>query len=106
MALTKKDLQEFGKELTQQLKKELISKESLVLALEQQHADIVRDIRDEMDARFVAFENKMNGRFIAMEDLFRHELQAVINVLLTFIPERFEKLEHDMTRVKAHIGLA
>ncbi|MEK9156922.1 MAG: hypothetical protein AAB448_02185 [Patescibacteria group bacterium] len=61
MALTKKDLQEFGKELTRELKKELISKEDLVLVLAQTRTDIVRDIRDEMDARFSSFRNEMKG---------------------------------------------
>ena len=103
MALTKKDLQQIQNLFVEQLTHE---RRYLHVALDQQAQDIKRDIRDEMDAKFVAFENKMNGRFIAMEGLFRHELQAVINVLLTFVPERFEKLEHDVVRIKTHIGLA
>lgn len=100
MALTKNDLQHIQDLLTTQFSaQDQRIRLDLRDALAQQSQDIKRDIRDEMDARFVASETKM-------ERLFRHELQAVINILLTFVPERFEKLEHDMTRVKAHIGLA
>ena len=100
MALTKNDLQQIQDLLTTQLSaQDQRIRLDLRDALSQQSQDIRRDIRDEMDARFVASETKM-------EKLFRHELQAVIDILLTFVPERFEKLEYDMTRVKAHIGLA
>lgn len=72
MALTKKDLQEFGKELAQQLKKELVSKEDLVLVLAQTRTDIVRDIRDEMNARFSSFRNEMKTD----REHLRKEIQA------------------------------
>ncbi len=80
MALTKKDLLEFGhtlkrelsKEFTQQLKKELVSKEDLVFVLAQTRTDIVRDIRDEMDARFSSFRNEMKGD----RENLRKEIQA------------------------------
>jgi len=103
MALTKNDLVLLEKMFTAQ---DTRFEHHLKISLAQQSQDIKGDIRDEIDARFVAFENKMNGRFTAMEGLFRHELQAVIEVLLTFVPERFEKLEHDIVRMKTHIGLA
>lgn len=72
MALTKKDLQEFGKELAQQLKKELVSKEDLVFVLAQNRTDIVRDIRDEMDARFSSFRSEMKTD----RENLRKEIQA------------------------------
>lgn len=80
MALTKKDLLEFGhtlkrelsKEFTQQLKKELVSKEDLVFVLAQTRTDIVRDVRDEMDARFSSFRNEMK----ADRENLRKEIQA------------------------------
>lgn len=107
MALTKNDLRQIQYLLTTQLSAQ---DARLRIALSQQSQDIKRDIRDEMDARFLASENKMegkiDGRFHVTENFFKHELQAVIDILLTFVPERFEKLEHDMTRIKAHIGLA
>ncbi len=85
-------------------------KQELKSAFDQQTQDIKRDIRDEMDARFIASENKIEGkmdvRFHAIEAIFKHELQAVIDILLTFVPERFEKLEHDVAHIKTHIGLA
>lgn len=122
MALTKNDLQQLKEvistEITNQLSTQLAAQDvrfsaelrqlnvalhqqklELKSALYQQTQDIKRDIRDEMDARFLASENKM-------ESLFRHELQAVIDILLTFVPERFEKLEHEVARIKTHIGLA
>lgn len=107
MALTQRDLQQIQNLLSTQLSaQDLRIRLDLREALTQQAQDIKRDIRDEMDARFVAFEHKMDRRFEGLRIEFRQEIKAVIDILLTFIPERFEKLEHDMTRVKAHIGLA
>lgn len=102
MALTKNDLQllremfiaqdaRFNVALHQQ-------RSELRSAIDQQTQDIKRDIRDEMDARFVASETKM-------ERLFQHELQAVIDILLTFVPERFERLEQNVLCLKTHTGL-
>ena len=126
MALTKNDLKQLKEvvstEITNQLSTQLAAqdvrlgialhqqkselqgmldeqKQGLKSAFDQQTQYITRDIRDEMDARFIASETKM-------ERLFRHELQAFINILLTFVPERFEKLEHDVAHIKTHIGLA
>lgn len=89
-------IDERGRELKNAISEQ---RQELKSALHQQTQDIKRDIRDEMDARFIASETKM-------ERLFRHELQVVIDILLTFFPERFEKLEHDVAHIKTHIGLA
>jgi glycyl-tRNA synthetase alpha subunit len=122
MALTKNDLQQLKEvvsiEITNQLSTQLAAqdvrfsaelrqlnvalhqqKSELKSAFDQQTQDIKRDIRDEIDARFLASETKM-------EHLFRHELQAVIDILPPFVPERFEKHEHDAAHIKTHIGLA
>ncbi len=107
MALTRNDLQQIQDLLTTQLSaQDQRIRLDLRDALAQQSQDIKRDIRDEMDARFLAFENKIDKRFEGLRIEFRQEIKAVIDLLLTFVPERFEKLEHDMMRVKAHIGLA
>lgn len=57
MAITKKDLFEFGKKL----------KTELLGAMAQQRTDIVRDIRDEMDAQFSAFRNEMQNNMQTLE---------------------------------------
>lgn len=111
MALTKNDLQQIQNLLTTQLSaQDQRLHLNLRDALTQQSQDITRDIRDEMDARFLASENKMEARmdvrFHAIEGIFRHELQAVIDILLTFVPERFEALERDVVRLKTHVKLA
>lgn len=122
MALTKNDLQQLKEvvstEITNQLSTQLVAqdarfsaalhqqKSELVNAFDQQTQDIKRDIRDEMNARFGAFENKMNGKFEGLRIEFRQEIKAVIDILLTFVPERFEALERDVVRLKVHIKLA
>ncbi len=129
MALTKNDLQQFREvistEITNQLSTQLAAqdvrfsaelrqlnvalhqqKSELKNALHQQTQDIKRDIRDEMDARFLASENKMDKKFEGLRLEFHQEIKAVIDILLTFVPERFEKLEYDVAHIKTHIGLA
>jgi len=103
MALTKKDLS-LIKDLLVENNKDLRAewRSDLHTALDRQAQNIKRDIRNEMDARFSAFETKMNYHFAEIHA----DIQEVVTILFTFVPERFEKLEYDMTRVKAHIGLA
>ncbi len=81
-------------------------RQELKSALDQQTQDIKRDIRDEMDARFFASENKMDKKFEGLRIEFHQEIKAIIDILLTFVPERFEKLERDVVRLKAHAKLA
>jgi hypothetical protein len=76
MALTKKDLLEFGQILKEDLKQEFTKmwRTDLRIALEQQSQDIKRDIRDEMDARFVAFR----GEFSTFKQEIRTEIAETI----------------------------
>ena len=106
MALTKNDLAQIQEMFLAQDKR-------FIFALRQESQDIKRDIRDEMDARFIAFERKMDMRFAevdtkiyALDTRLTTEIQSLVRVILSFFPERFESLESDVARLKRHVGIA
>lgn len=105
MALTKKDLFEFGKllktelkqELTQELKQELRRelRQDITIALNQQRTDIVRDIRDEMDARFKASHQLMRNEMHTEIQGLRSE---VLNVLTQNVMPAIDFVHQDLKR--------
>lgn len=117
MALTKKDLLEFGQILKEDLKQELkqeLSKElthslstawrsDLRVALDQQSQDIKRDIRDEMDARFVAFR----GEFSTFGQEIRTEIaETITDNVLPAIDRMHQDLKQEIREVRTFVGMA
>ena len=109
MALTKKDLLEFGqilkKDLKQELKQEL-SKElthslstmwraDLRIALAQQSQDIKRDIRDEMGARFNAFGKKVRVEIA----------ETITDNILPAINRIHQDLKQEIRAVRNYVGM-
>lgn len=111
MALTKKDLLEFGQELTKmwrtdlrvaldQQKSELRSE--LKSALDQQTQDIKRDIRDEMDARFIAFR----GEFSAFKQEIRTEIaETITDNVLPAMDRMHQDLKQEIREVRRYVGM-
>lgn len=127
MALTKKDLLEFGQILKKDLKEEL-SKElthslstmwrtdlrvaldqqkselrnELKSALEQQTQDIKRDIRDEMDARFVAFRSE----FSTFKQEIRVEIaETITDNVLPAMNCMHQDLKQEIREVRRYVGM-
>jgi hypothetical protein len=99
MALTKKDLG---------LIKELLAEERQYLrgALDQQSQDIKRDIRDEMDARFAAFENKVDGKLFMLKKEIRGDFLDVLQQnILPAIDRVDQSLRQEIVAIRRHVGM-
>lgn len=112
MALTKKDLLEFGQILKKDLKQELTQelskmwrsdlrialaeqKSELRIALDQQTQDIKRDIRDEMDARFDAFGKKMHMEIA----------ETITDNVLPAMDRVHQDLKQEIREVRRYVGM-
>jgi S-adenosylmethionine synthetase len=100
MALTKKDLLEFGQELTKSLTH--MWRTDLRIALEQQSQDIKRDIRDEMDARFVAFRSE----FSTFKQEIRVEIaETITDNVLPAMDRMHQDLKQEIREVRRYVGM-
>lgn len=126
MALTKKDLQQLKEvistEITDQLSTQLAAqdarfnatlyqqKSELVNAFDQQTQDIKRDIRDEMDARFSASEQRFDKKLTTLREEFAEilseQLLPSIDRLDTKIDTVHKDLKRDIAGIRFHVGMA
>lgn len=91
-----------------------LTKKDLVEALAQTRTDIVRDIRDEMDARFSASEQKFDKKLNTLREEFAETLSEQllpyidrhIDRLDTKIEATHKDLKRDIAGIRLHVGLA
>lgn len=97
MALTKKDLLEFGQELTKMWRTDLR------IALDEQTQNIKRDIRDEMDARFGVFRNE----FSVFKQEIRTEIaETITDNVLPAMDRVHQDLKQEIREVRRYVGMA
>lgn len=73
----------------------------------EQTQDIQRDIRDEMDARFIAFERRMQRSMDEKFVTFRQEIRSeFIDVLQTNILPVIDKAFQEIREVRRFVGMA
>ncbi len=87
-----------------------LTKKDLVEALAQTRTDIVRDIRDEMDARFSASEHKFDKKLDTLREEFAEilseQLLPSIDRLDTKIDTVHQDLKQDIAGIRLHVGMA
>ena len=115
MALTKKDLFQIQELLTTQLSaQDSRLRLDLREAFAQQAIDIRRDIRDEMDARFMASERRMDKRMDEKLLVFKQELKQEIkqevrsefmNVLAQNILPAIDRAYAEIGAVRRFVGM-
>jgi hypothetical protein len=89
MAITKQDLHDLAQELKTAWRSDLI------VAFKQHGEDLKRDIRDEMDARFTASENRI-----------KKDMRAeFLDVLQQNILPAIERTYTEIDRVRAYVGM-
>ncbi len=99
MAITKKDLVELQETLTHNLTQSLSQmwRSDLRVALAQQRDDIKHDIRDEMDAKFLASDKRMSQKLdnLRIEFKVKHDMHTI-----------HKDLKHDIANIHLHVGMA